>query len=598
MESSRSKDSAVPSFDGTAERFPIYKEEALQYTFTLERHKRYLAGPRLVQGLSGVARTVVRKRLAVDPQWLAQPRGAYDLLDHLEANLGQPTLLSASQYIHKFFYQLRRKKGETMVQWTNRHSEALWEASRALKRVCKDQGISGTTEGSWSQTNRDRGWGRETYPDAYSTYPSTSGGDEPFDEGGRLREDEDEEGEWPRREWTSSEWSAWHRGSWRSEEFAPPPSWEAEVPDFLPDHLTGFLLLQRSSLDYAERANVLAAIRGQFSVAAVERALKEQWHDDDLMKRDKMNFQANAAWEDGEDEEAFHTDVPSPDLSGDPEAFDAYMADQEIVEEALEVIREKKRTLKEARWRQSQVRMGRKFYPVPKDRSSGHHGHPSSSMYRSRQDQQTKCLRCGGPHRTDNCPQPRKQQANITEEAEIAFGAEQMALATQASEAGLAANMVDNIKAGKGVLDCGATATLGSVQALEAVMTQNLQKFGSDRIDIDPQTTPTFRFGNNGTQACVSTAHLKMNYGSKLGDLAVHVHEVPNQPVLISVRTLKKLGAVVDFGTNQVIYRKLCPMSVVGLEEADNGHLLMPLTSDLLDGAVKRVSPFQGLDHE
>lgn len=89
-----------------------------------------------------------------------------------------------------------------------------------------------------------------------------------------------------------------------------------------------------------------------------------------------------------------------------------------------------------------------------------------------------------------------------------------------------------------------------------------------------------------------------MNYGSKLGDLAVHVHEVPNQPVLISVRTLKKLGAIVDFGSNKVIYQKLCPKSVMSLEEADNGHLLMPLTSDLLDGAVKRTSPFQGLDHE
>lgn len=225
--------------------------------------------------------------MAVDPQWLAQPRGAYDLLEYLEANLGQPTLLSASQYIHKFFYQLRRKKGETMVQWTNRHSEALWEASRALRRVCKDQGISGTTGGDWYQHNRAWSWGQDPWTNAHSVHPSAPGGDEPFDEGGRLREDEEEP--WSGRGWSQSGWPSWQQSSWRSKQYVPPSSWEDEVPDFLPDHLTGFLLLQRSSLDYGERANILAAIRGQFSVA-VERALKEQWHDKDLLQRDKMHY--------------------------------------------------------------------------------------------------------------------------------------------------------------------------------------------------------------------------------------------------------------------------------------------------------------------
>ena len=60
-------------------------------------------------------------------------------------------------------------------------------------------------------------------------------------------------------------------------------------------HLTGFLLLQRSGLDAGERANVLAAIRGEFSVTSVERALKEQWADDDLLKRDKSHYQAHFA---------------------------------------------------------------------------------------------------------------------------------------------------------------------------------------------------------------------------------------------------------------------------------------------------------------
>ena len=44
-----------------------------------------------------------------------------------------------------------------------------------------------------------------------------------------------------------------------------------DVQDFLPDFLTGFLLLNRSGLDAHERANILAAIRGEFWVKTVEK---------------------------------------------------------------------------------------------------------------------------------------------------------------------------------------------------------------------------------------------------------------------------------------------------------------------------------------
>ena len=148
---SRTKD-GVPTFDGTADKLNLYREEALQYLFTLEHHKRYLAGPRLAQALTGIARTVIRKRLAGDPQWLAHPRGAYDVLEHLERCIGQPSLLQASQHIQKFFYQLKRKRFESMTAWTNRHSEALWEASRALRLVQSDPGTSVSTGRGMSES--------------------------------------------------------------------------------------------------------------------------------------------------------------------------------------------------------------------------------------------------------------------------------------------------------------------------------------------------------------------------------------------------------------------------------------------------------------
>ena len=271
----RSKD-GVPTFDGSAEHLAMFKEEALAYLFTLEHHKRYLAGPRLAQGLTGVARTVIRKKLAIDPQWLAHPRGAYDLIEHLEQALGQPTLIQAAQHIQKFFYQLKRKRNETMTQWTSRHSEALWDASRALQRVNSEHSSVNTVGGSSKHTHKaysDASWGRGSHgsltaarrDDALRAGACDGG---PFDENGRMRDDgeaSEAADPWARREpapsqdwdwdWKRSEWSGWHGSTWHSEEYEPPASWHTEVKDFIPEHLTGFLLLQRSGLDASERAN-------------------------------------------------------------------------------------------------------------------------------------------------------------------------------------------------------------------------------------------------------------------------------------------------------------------------------------------------------
>ena len=65
----------IPQSDGSPELLPLYREEALQYWMSFEHHKRYLAGPRLVKELSGVAKVAIRTQTLKDPQWLALPRG-------------------------------------------------------------------------------------------------------------------------------------------------------------------------------------------------------------------------------------------------------------------------------------------------------------------------------------------------------------------------------------------------------------------------------------------------------------------------------------------------------------------------------------------
>ena len=356
---------------------------------------------------------------------------------------------------------------------------------------------------------------------------------------------------------------------------------------FLPDYLVGFLLLHRSGLDAHERANILVAIRGEFSVASVEKALKEQWTEDDLQRRDRIKHTANVATDhmDDDDDAALNSFEEVPDEHYEPEAFAAYMEEQGVIDSALEAIKEKRRTLKEARWRQSQVKKSRQFYSTNRSSSSSFRRDGPPRDVRASVE---KCLKCGGPHSTHMCP-VKKQQAHVSEEsAEIVFSAMEEGLATDATtghEALQSSDLTARLSSGKGIIDCGATSTLGSIAAVESIMANNLKRMGRDRVTVDPDTQPTFRFGNNGTTNCLSTVKLGVDMGEKSGSLEIHVHDVPDQPVLISVKALKKLGAILDFGRNEVVYRKVCDKSVVPLEVAGNGHLLMPLNGNPFGGS-------------
>ena len=173
------------------------------------------------------------------------------------------------------------------------------------------------------------------------------------------------------------------------------------------------MLLHRSGLEPNEKSNILAAIKGEFSTAAVSKALREQWSDSDLAKRDKQKGQSACfADEDDPDDEALFGEEDAF-YSEDPEIQEAYACEQEKIDHALEAIKIHKATLKEARWNQKQMRLGRNYYP-PKPFSKG-------DGKGNRQKGQIQCFRCGGPHMQAQCPH-RKSEAKIAEEAaKIAF---------------------------------------------------------------------------------------------------------------------------------------------------------------------------------
>ena len=372
---------------------------------------------------------------------------------------------------------------------------------------------------------------------------------------------------------------------------------------FIPEFLSGFLLVQRANLDASERANVLAAIRGEFSPQTVATALREQWSDTDLARRDKMKASsALVAMEDQDDELAA---LMAEDDEMDPsqmnsEDCEAYMLAQTEVEDAMEAVKAAKNTLKEARWKQKQARLGRGFYPAkpfPKRdaRPGGGGARPRGGA---------GCFKCGGPHFADQCPLKGK----VAGDAKMAEEAAEIAFYQTSQEQALGVSNLRGTETGKtmeqvvdqclGIIDSGATASLGSLEAMQKVMEANIQECGESKMKIDLDKKPVFRFGNGAKKACVSTVSMGVEAGAKAGKMEIHIHDAPGQPILVSRKALKALGAVIDFGTGEVVYRKVDERMVVPLAEAANGHLLMPMTGNLLEGGTRRTTAFEGLRGE
>ena len=52
------------------------------------------------------------------------------------------------------------------------------------------------------------------------------------------------------------------------------------------------------------------------------------------------------------------------------------------------------------------------------------------------------------------------------------------------------------IARGMGLLDCGATDTVGGYEPVEILADRSRDRFGDDAVEVDTSVNPTYRFGN------------------------------------------------------------------------------------------------------
>ncbi|CAE7554899.1 unnamed protein product, partial [Symbiodinium sp. CCMP2456] len=288
----------------------------------------------------------------------------------------------------RFFYGIKRRRGEGMSGWIVRHDEALLEAKRTLAEAIQEYGpeikhTSASRNPSWRASSQ----GQHHAPDSFSggapdedneAGPADEGDGDGAEsagppEGSRASED------W-HNQWWSSEWRPW---SWDQQSGSGGPwgygsqagaqsrmSWDAseaasaQADKFLPDFVIAWLLLQRSGLDATEKSVIVANLRNNFTMTKVKEALKLTWPDEELRKRDSGKGSALLAAE----EEAFmtedfeHEEMEVPEWDTQEEGY-AYQALEDDAQEALAALDDARRTLKDAREKQAQMRRNRNFFP-------------------------------------------------------------------------------------------------------------------------------------------------------------------------------------------------------------------------------------------
>lgn len=143
---------------------------------------------------------------------------------------------------------------------------------------------------------------------------------------------------------------------------------------------------------------------------------------------------------------------------------------------------------------------------------------------------------------------------------------------------------------GHAVLDSGATETVASLEAVEEVVKQRRINFPGEKALVFPGQHRSFRFGNGQTRAAESYIELPQLLDGKEVRLGIHTLDAPAVPVLISIQTLRKLKAVINFTENYVVFEAVNSDVKVPLVQSPSGHLLLDLTRDWMSSGKENAS--------
>ena len=88
---------------------------------------------------------------------------------------------------------------------------------------------------------------------------------------------------------------------------------------------------------------------------------------------------------------------------------------------------------------------------------------------------------------------------------------------------------------------------------------------------------------------------VRLRAAGQEGHLKVHTLDQGSGPILLSVETLRSLGAIIDFEQDLLVLKHLDPRRAIPLERSSTGHQLLPLSEDLYGQAISLSAPVSSL---
>lgn len=621
MTVTRGKDN-VPSWDGNPASWTEYRKAAFMYEETVKWENRYLCGPRLAAELSGAARAAIANKKR---GWLSVQDGVAKLLRCLRTTMSEPALPEISNQLRLYFKVFRRRRGETMAAYCARHREEYARTCKALTRVLREQRtLSRQSHESWRSGRRQSQQSRNQWWNSSSARSSARGGSSDLATGESreaLDQEDDENFEDP-DDYAGASGSGehWGRQSWQWRE-SYDEDWDDEDDDeedfieILPDTIKGWLLLERSNLDQLERSLIQSETKNDFSLLTVESALRNQFTDDQIRRKDgdaRHSFygeeedEADDYWNNEEEDQVLYEQLG-------PDEIALFQAAKDEEYQAWAMIQQGRQTLREARAKQHDVRLGRKFYDLrnkggDRGKGKGSYGNPGKGKGSFRDGGAGRgtrtygpCARCGKEHDTQYCPLKKETEMKTfeaEEQSEFIYGNFDTSEVTDYCWTNLNTDTMTThqvVKEGFGVLDGGATKTMASITALQHLQEKSRESNCPGIVKVDTNERPTFGFGNSEHNQCVSTCYVKLPVKDQAMSLRVHALDQGSAPVLVSVDTLRKMGAIIDYKKDEAIFTSVNAEKIVKLRRSAAGHQLIPLTSDFLQSGDALKKPVQDL---
>ena len=157
------------------------------------------------------------------------------------------------------------------------------------------------------------------------------------------------------------------------------------------------------------------------------------------------------------------------------------------------------------------------------------------------------------------------------------------------------------MQAGFGIIDCGATETVGSLPALESLTQARFQLNGrTEEVEVSAAPPKRFKFGNGTFSMSSSCVLVPQSVGELQLRLQLYTLDCEGVPILIGMRTLRRLKAVVDFSKCLAIFVAVNPNLAIPLRRSKTGHLLIDLRGDWMQQGFRMddIPPHLQLDDE